>query len=568
MQTINIGTEINIQDLIQSRMLIQANSGGGKSALARTIIEKSFGVIPFIVLDKEGEYYTLKEKYGDVLVIGGQFADIPINLKSAKLLPKEIIGNKLSVIIDLSDFNTPDKRLYVKYFLEAMMHLTKEYWTGYLIFVEEAHFFCGEQDKFESGAAVKELMSTGRKRGYCGVLITQRISKLHKDAAAECNNKFIGRTFLDIDMDRSAKELGFSSSRDRLQLRDLQPGHFYAFGTSIEPHHVHEVTVIMPATKLPKAGADLHIQPKKPNDKIKSVLIKLNDLPAEAVKEFKNMQDLQQEVNRLKHELAKATKAGNCSVSEKDANQILKLKNDLSELQQQIKEMDKNILSWKKLAVGRGVLLTKIKNLAGDDVEIKPINETPKYGGISEVHILPSKSFTDHNNNFTKQVYDIVKNNNSSNGQLGKCSFSILQFLASFPERQFSKPQAGIATGYSPNSGGFNNSISELFQKGLIKRKGGKLQAAENLNGYDFEPQQYSIETFKNKLSKCEREIYTVLLDHPHDSFSKDELADATESKYSAGSGGFNNAISTLNTLELIKRESGMIRLNPELLEI
>lgn len=55
MNTINIGTEINLQDLIQSRMLIQANSGGGKSALARTLIEKLYGVIPFIVLDKEGE---------------------------------------------------------------------------------------------------------------------------------------------------------------------------------------------------------------------------------------------------------------------------------------------------------------------------------------------------------------------------------------------------------------------------------------------------------------------------------------------------------------------------------
>ena len=101
------------------------------------------------------------------------------------------------------------------------MELPKQFWMSYFVFLEEAHKLCGEQDKQESASAVKDLMSRGRKMGYCGVLITQRIAKLHKDAAAECNNKFIGRTNLDIDMDRAAKELGFSGSSTytRLSLR-------------------------------------------------------------------------------------------------------------------------------------------------------------------------------------------------------------------------------------------------------------------------------------------------------------------------------------------------------------
>jgi hypothetical protein len=83
---IDIGTTIDLQDLLQSRLLIQGNSGAGKSVLARVIIEQTFGIVPFIVLDIEGEYYTLKEKFGDILVIGGQHADIPINMQSGKLL--------------------------------------------------------------------------------------------------------------------------------------------------------------------------------------------------------------------------------------------------------------------------------------------------------------------------------------------------------------------------------------------------------------------------------------------------------------------------------------------------
>lgn len=203
MSKINIGTEINLEDLLISRLLIQANSGGGKSGLARGIIENCYGKVPFIVMDCDGEYYTLKEKLDDVIIIGGHAADIPLSMQAVKMLPREIIGNRLSVVIDLSELKMydgatkKDRIHYVKYFLEAMMELPKQFWVPYLVFLEEVHKFCGEQDKQESGPAVRDLMSRGRKMGYCGILITQRISKLHKDAAAEVNNKFVGRTNLD-----------------------------------------------------------------------------------------------------------------------------------------------------------------------------------------------------------------------------------------------------------------------------------------------------------------------------------------------------------------------------------
>ena len=72
-------------------------------------------------------------------------------------------------------------------------------------------------------------MSQGRKRGYAGILATQRLSKLHKDPAAEANNVIIGRTWLDADQARAGNALGLSKA-DGLKLRDLKQGEFYAFG--------------------------------------------------------------------------------------------------------------------------------------------------------------------------------------------------------------------------------------------------------------------------------------------------------------------------------------------------
>jgi DNA helicase HerA-like ATPase len=56
------------------------------------------------------------------------------------------------------------------------------------------------------------LMDSGRKRGFCGVLATQRISKLSKDATAECNNKLIGRS-VEADAKRAGEELGLARAR-------------------------------------------------------------------------------------------------------------------------------------------------------------------------------------------------------------------------------------------------------------------------------------------------------------------------------------------------------------------
>lgn len=56
--------------------------------------------------------------------------------------------------------------------------------------------------------------------------------------------------------------------------------------------------------------------------------------------------------------------------------------------------------------------------------------------------------------------------------KLGKCPKEILKFLLDNPEQEFSKEELGEQTGYSFESGGFNNSIYKLNTLGLIDRSG------------------------------------------------------------------------------------------------
>lgn len=329
-----------------------------------------------------------------------------------------------------------------------------------------------------------------------------------------------------------------------------------------------------------KAGHNIDIKPKKPTSKLLSMLTKLNDLPQEAEKELKNIQDLQKEVNRLKHELSKATKPGvslpvanNANQNKKleETNRALQIRN--GELVAQLKEKEKELLFWK--SVGRGVILNKIHSLA--------VVEDSEYANKETNFALDVKNLSNKDKDFslkTKRIdipVDIPKNGvskyaSTGNGTLGKCSREIIKFLAQYSEREFSKAQTAIATGYSAGSGGFNNSISELNQKGFILRSTGKLQVNPDAMSDIIDSigsittQQYNIETYKNNLGACERKIYETILKSPQYWYSKQELAE--ETGYSADSGGFNNSISRLNTLELIERRTGQIRLNQELLEL
>lgn len=76
--------EIDIPTLIDTRLLIQANSGAGKSWTVRRLLEQTHGKVQQIIIDPEGEFASLREKYDYILV--GKNGDIPASTKSAELL--------------------------------------------------------------------------------------------------------------------------------------------------------------------------------------------------------------------------------------------------------------------------------------------------------------------------------------------------------------------------------------------------------------------------------------------------------------------------------------------------
>ena len=545
---------IDLPKLIDSRLLVQANSGGGKSWLIRRILEQSHGKVQQIILDPEGEFSTLREKFDYILA--GKGGDTPAEPRSAALLARKLLELNVSAIIDLYELPPQERKHFVRLFLEAMVNAPKELWHECIVVIDEAHIFAPEKDQSEAAAAVIDLATRGRKRGFCAVLATQRISKLAKDAAAECNNKLIGRSAMDIDMKRAGEELGFTSKEQFLSLRALDPGEFYAFGPAISTDVV-KVDVGAIQTSHPKAGSRTLTKTTPPTDKIKRVLAKLTDLPAEAAREAQTVAEMKAEIRELRrHKCAPAALVDPKAIEKAVTEAVRQKDAELARWQGEwLKQMD----NWFKILAGIGKSMEEWKRHQPRFMKIpKDFFKELKFNVVRPP--LPVRPVDRSGDNLPSSV--------DNSGDIGICAKKVYSFLYKNSEQSFNKIQLGAVTGYSPKSGGFNNAIARLNALGLIRKSGEQISVGAVDHAHIVEGEEFSPEPrfWERKLGKCEIEIYRWLWDRPEEVHTKEAVGEATN--YSSTSGGFNNAISHLNSIGLIRRENGGLTVNPELLNL
>ncbi|MCB2078096.1 MAG: ATP-binding protein, partial [Novosphingobium sp.] len=201
---------IDMEELLATRLLVQGNSGSGKSHLLRRLLEESASLVQQVVIDPEGDFVTLSEPFGHVVIDGAAYADAEIAQLAAR-----IRRHRASVVLALEGLELEAQMRCAAQFLSTLFDAPRDEWYPALVVVDEAQMFApaaagdvSDEARRVSLAAMTNLMCRGRKRGLAGVIATQRLAKLAKNVAAEASNFLMGRTFLDIDMVRAADLLG------------------------------------------------------------------------------------------------------------------------------------------------------------------------------------------------------------------------------------------------------------------------------------------------------------------------------------------------------------------------
>ena len=224
---------MDLEELLATRLLVQGNSGSGKSHLLRRLLEQSAQWVQQCIIDPEGDFVTLSDKYGHLVV------DATRTESELTRIANRVRQHRVSVVLNLEGLDAEQQMRAAAAFLGGMFDADRDFWYPVLVVVDEAQLFApaaggevSDEARKLSLGAMTNLMCRGRKRGLAGVIATQRLAKLAKNVAAEASNFLMGRTFLDIDMARAADLLGMDR-RQAEQFRDLARGHFVALGPAI-----------------------------------------------------------------------------------------------------------------------------------------------------------------------------------------------------------------------------------------------------------------------------------------------------------------------------------------------
>jgi hypothetical protein len=225
---------LDLEELLATRLLVQGNSGSGKSHLLRRLLERSAEWVQQAIVDPEGDFVTLADRFGHIVVDAASYAESDVARVAAR-----VREHRVSVVLNLEGLDVDAQMRCAAAFLNGLFDAERDHWYPMLVVVDEAQLFApavggevADDARKASLGAMTNLMCRGRKRGLAGVIATQRLAKLAKNVAAEASNFLMGRTFLDIDMARAADLLGMER-RQAEMFRDLERGRFIALGPAL-----------------------------------------------------------------------------------------------------------------------------------------------------------------------------------------------------------------------------------------------------------------------------------------------------------------------------------------------
>jgi hypothetical protein len=264
---------IDLEELLATRLLVQGNSGSGKSHLLRRLLERSAAQVQQIIIDPEGDFVTLAGPHGHVAIEAVQYSAPEVLRLAARCRE-----HRTSVVLSLEGLEMEGQMRCAAAFLSGLFDAPREHWYPALVVVDEAQIFApaagaevSEDVRRASLGAMTNLMSRGRKRGLAGIIATQRLAKLSKNVAAEASNFLMGRTFLDIDMARAADLLGMER-RQAEQIRDLERGSFLGLGPAISRRPV-AIRIGPVATSARSGSPILSPLPQAPAGDMKQFLL-------------------------------------------------------------------------------------------------------------------------------------------------------------------------------------------------------------------------------------------------------------------------------------------------------
>ena len=220
------GLSLPVIEVLTGRGAIFGKSGSGKSNTASVVVEELLEKgFPLLVVDIEGEYATLSDRYDVVTVGDGDQYDYPL----FEIDPGDVVDFCLDqhrpVVIDISAVLEIERaERVITDVLQLLFSREKRENKPFLVLVEEIHEFLPQQGGLDDlGDMLIRIAKRGRKRGVGLLGMSQRPASVDKNFITQCdwlvfhrltweNDTRVVKSILGSDYAEDVKDLGTGSA--------------------------------------------------------------------------------------------------------------------------------------------------------------------------------------------------------------------------------------------------------------------------------------------------------------------------------------------------------------------
>jgi len=345
--------KLDNRSVATSGTAILAMRGGGKSWLNALMAEELCKAkIPFVIIDPEGEYWTLKIGFPQVIVAGGEHPDLPVTIDLAKDLADYLVEERLELIIDLSDMRRSDQiRLLAEFLQELFVIETKRRIPIWVSF-EEADLWVPQVGNPNCKEWVLDVCQRGRKRGLGFSLVSQRPAIIDKTALSQAEYRFFKRFQQPQDLNAVKDYLGpHSRTVDLLPSLGNSQALFYAPTQYEEPR-----IITVCARTTPHGGATPEqIAMIKPTTEILNMKNRFEEILAKKKEEKSLIESLRKEIRLLRKEIKKREETIEKTKTATEIAKILspemrsaKMMSDIDRKDERITRLEEQIREYKQ----------------------------------------------------------------------------------------------------------------------------------------------------------------------------------------------------------------------------
>lgn len=541
--------------------------GSGKSNTAVVMAEEMLGAkLPFVVIDPVGSWWGLRSSRNGkgpglaVAIFGGRHGDVPLERAGGTLLADLVVDERLSCVLDVSEFSEGDK---IRFLIDFAERLYRRNQDPLHLFLEEADDYAPQRPFREQARLLRaweNVVRRGRARGLGITMITQRSAALNKNVLTQIETLLVFRTT--SPQDRKAIGAWVDYHGQSQELLDSLPGLKDGEAWIWSPHWLGKLlrTRIRLRETFDSAATPKDIAGHRPPASLADVDLQAIQKRMSATIERAKQEDpreLRRQVAELRQQLTHAKAPAPARIEIKKREVEIVKPATVRRLEILTSRLDRAMEQLGTFGKALGGTEREIRNVGTDLLTVLRIRSaaplvSPRTALIREQQAARPTS--------RPTAIMVSRSTDPPAGELTRPEQRILDAIAWLEAIGVKAPTqtaTAFLASYTADGGAFNNPKGKLRGRGLVAYlPGGRITLTDEGRALARTPEiPLTVEALQEhvlaRLPTPEQRILRPLLDAYPKALSAEELAE--RAGYTPGAGAFNNPKGRLRSLGLIE---------------